>query len=209
MADPTHDPALDPVSLLAVRGQDDYIGEPISQLAHALQAAALAAEVNGSDDLIAAALFHDIGHLWVEDAGDFVPGLGVVDHEEVGARYLARAGYPEAVCALVRGHVEAKRYLVATKPAYAASLSEASRATLALQGGPLDADEVRRFERDPLCRQKLRLRGIDERAKTPGLRVPSLESYHALLRRLIRSQLADGGLREWERPAVPPPREPQ
>lgn len=184
------DLASDPIALLAARGQDDYIGEPVSQLEHALQAAALASQLGGPDSLVVAALFHDIGHLWLEDAGAFLPGLGVVDHEEVGARFLERAGFPRVVSELVRGHVEAKRYLVATKPAYAATLSEASQKTLEVQGGPFDRHGVQRFETDPLFRDKLRLRSIDERAKVPGLEVPGLAHYAPLIAR-VRQQPGD------------------
>ena len=38
--------------------------------------------------------------------------LGVEDHDRVGERFLAAAGFPESVTKFVRGHVLAKRYLV-------------------------------------------------------------------------------------------------
>jgi len=49
------------INILNTRGQGDYIGEPISQLAHSLQAAHLAKENNADDEMIIAALLHDIG----------------------------------------------------------------------------------------------------------------------------------------------------
>lgn len=178
---------FDPVEVLRTYGQDDYIGEPVSQLEHALQCAALAVEAGASDELVVAALFHDIGHLCAGAEADVMPGLGVLRHEYVGADYLESAGYPETVCELVRGHVEAKRFLVATKPDYARRLSLASQGTLALQGGPLAADELERFVADPLKHDKLRLRMFDERAKVQGAPVPDLERYAGLLAR-VRNQ---------------------
>jgi predicted HD phosphohydrolase len=43
------------------------------------------------------------------------------------------------------------------------------------------------FERDPLFRDKLRLRALDEQATIPGKTVTGLESYRALLERDLRS----------------------
>src|SRR5205814_3836144 len=130
------------VDLLRRSAADPYIGEPISQLEHALQTAALASRASADDVTIAAALLHDIGHLCATEDAPRMPGLGVSDHEHVGALFLRDAGFAEDVAALVDGHVAAKRYLVATRPEYAAKLSDASRATLALQGGPMSAAEV-------------------------------------------------------------------
>ena len=44
-------------------GNYDYIGEPVSQVEHMVQAAMLAEKDGQSKDVILAALFHDIGHL--------------------------------------------------------------------------------------------------------------------------------------------------
>lgn len=188
MASELDSPLSDPVAVLRLHGEDDYIGEPITQLAHALQCAALAERAGGSDALVAAALFHDIGHLCAPQDAPVMPGLGVVEHEHVGAALLARAGYPAEVCELVRGHVEAKRFLVATKPDYARNLSPASVQTLALQGGPMLEAEVAAFRVDPLYRDKLRLRTFDERAKEPDWQVPGLTHYQPLLGRLRRCE---------------------
>jgi HD superfamily phosphodiesterase len=52
------------ISLFMNYGSADYIGEPVSVLDHSLQAAALARDRHPLDqDLIIAALLHDIGHL--------------------------------------------------------------------------------------------------------------------------------------------------
>jgi predicted HD phosphohydrolase len=173
------------LALLAGSGSAPYIGEPLSQLGHALQCAALAAAAAAPRDVVAAALLHDVGHL-CDPTAPQMPGLGALDHDRRGAAWLAARGFPDAVVDLVGGHVQAKRFLVRARPGYAARLSAASAATLALQGGAMDDQEVAAFERDPRRDDKLRLRAWDEQAKVAGLAVPPLESYRALLDGLIR-----------------------
>jgi predicted HD phosphohydrolase len=64
-------------------------------------------------------------------------------------------------------------------PAYRNQLSPASVQSLALQGGPLSERLVQEFERNPHCRDAVRLRRWDDLAKIPGLDVPGLEHYRA------------------------------
>jgi gamma-butyrobetaine dioxygenase len=49
--------------LFASEGAADYPGEPVTQAAHMLQAAALAERSGAPSALVAAALLHDVGHL--------------------------------------------------------------------------------------------------------------------------------------------------
>ena len=95
---------------------DDYIGEDVSQLAHSLQAATLARR-RGDSELVLAALLHDLGHFAPSDRFEMTP-LGRKHHEHVGADLLRGLGFSERVAELVAGHVDAKRYLVATRPSY-------------------------------------------------------------------------------------------
>ena len=168
------------LGVLSASAESDYIGEDVNQLEHALQAAHFAREAGASDAQVLAALTHDIGHLLDPEAPSMA-GLGVIDHERVGADYLRAQGFSESVARLVEGHVQAKRYLTFAKPAYAARLSEASRGTLEWQGGPMDADEAKAFEADPLFGPILAMRTWDERAKVVGLEVLGLEGYRACL----------------------------
>jgi len=172
------------LDVLRTSASQPYIGEPVSQLDHALQCAALAARAGADDVTIAAALLHDIGHLCAPDGAKEMPGLGVADHESVGATFLRDAGFDDDIAWLVANHVAAKRYLVATRPEYAAKLSEASRATLALQGGPMSPDEIAAFEREPRMKYALRLRAWDEQAKETAWSGPGLDSYRDLLERI-------------------------
>jgi 2-amino-1-hydroxyethylphosphonate dioxygenase (glycine-forming) len=170
--------------LLEASAKQPYIGEPISQLEHALQTAMLAERSGASDALIAAALLHDVGHL-CDAAAPAMPGLGVAHHESVGAEWLRALGFPDDVVTLVEDHVRAKRYLVATQPAYRNQLSPASIATLALQGGPMSAAEALAFENERGMRDALKLRAWDEQAKVIGARLPPLTKYGAMLERLL------------------------
>ncbi|MEO6720137.1 MAG: phosphohydrolase, partial [Ferruginibacter sp.] len=44
-------------------GNEDYIGEPVSQIEHMCQCAQLAKAGGYDDEVILSAFFHDIGHL--------------------------------------------------------------------------------------------------------------------------------------------------
>ncbi|MBC2384157.1 HD domain-containing protein [Pseudomonas sp. WS 5106] len=162
----------DVFGLYEQHGAADYIGEPVSQIEHMSQAAQRAMAEGFDDEVVLAAFFHDIGHLCGQGA-DNMGGYGVVSHERLGADYLRRAGFSERMAKLVEYHVQAKRYLTFSQPDYYARLSEASRRTLAYQGGVMSADEAHSFEQDPLCAVSLRMRHWDEQAKE--LNVPVLD----------------------------------
>jgi predicted HD phosphohydrolase len=110
-----------------------------------------------------------------------VSQVGVVDHDVLGSEFLQQRGFSSRVVRLVRGHVAAKRYLTATNPSYYERLSEASKCTLALQGGPMSSAEVADFERSELRSELLRLRAWDEQAKVPGASAAPLEDYRPLI----------------------------
>jgi predicted HD phosphohydrolase len=92
-----------------------------------------------------------------------------------------------AVAEPVRLHVAAKRYLSAVEVAYHAGLSEASRRSLRLQGGPMNPDEVRRFEQEPGVRSAVALRRWDDAAKVPGLVLPGLDHYRPCLEAAVKA----------------------
>lgn len=170
-------------------GDNDYIGEPVSQIEHMSQAAELAMAEGFDDEVVLAAFFHDIGHLCAEGA-ESMGGFGVVSHERLGADYLRRAGFSERLARLVEYHVQAKRYLTLREPGYYERLSEASRRTLEYQGGVMSAEEAVAFERDPLCEVSLRMRQWDERAKDMDVPLMDLD----VLKRKVAGLLS-GALR--------------
>ena len=167
-----------------MHGEEHY-GENVSQLQHALQCAQLARENHCSDALVVAALLHDIGRMLVPE-GNEVELLGVnAAHEVIGANALATA-YPPAVTEPIRLHVAAKRYLCATDADYAERLSAASQLSLGVQGGPMSADEVDAFEREPFFADAVILRRFDDWGKREGSEIADLQFYEPLLETLCR-----------------------
>jgi phosphonate degradation associated HDIG domain protein len=167
-------------------GDNDYIGEPVSQIEHMSQAAELAMAEGFDDEVVLAAFFHDIGHLCAEGA-ESMGGFGVVSHECLGADYLRRAGFSERMARLVEYHVQAKRYLTLKEPGYYERLSEASRRTLEYQGGVMSAAEAEAFEQDPLCAVSLRMRQWDELAKQMWMPVIDLDVLKEKALRVLRT----------------------
>ena len=163
-------------SLYKKFGDEDYIGEPVSQLEHMSQAAALAQAEGFDDEVVLAAFFHDIGHLCAdaEEAGS-MDGMGNVDHEKLGADYLLERGFSERVANLVQGHVIAKRYLTYKYPEYYNRLSDASKGTLEFQGGVMTEEEATDFELNPDAELIIRLRYWDDMAKEMNQPVDNLD----------------------------------
>ena len=157
-------------------GNEDYIGEPVSQLEHMSQAAALAKAEGFDDEVVLAAFFHDIGHLCAEAGeAESMDGMGNVDHEQIGADFLLERGFSERVANLVQGHVIAKRYLTYKYPEYYNRLSDASKATLNFQGGVMTAEEAADFELNPDAELIIRLRYWDDMAKEMDTPVDNID----------------------------------
>ncbi len=164
-----------------------YDGEPVDQLEHALQCAALARASNSDDaEYVIACLLHDIAR------APAVAGVAYDDpgehHGEAGAHWLTpRVG--ARVAWLAEQHVDAKRYLVTTDTGYRDQLSEVSKMTLERQGGAMTASEVAEFESHPDWREAVALRRLDDQGKVPGLAVPDLDSYRPELGAVVAATL--------------------
>jgi [1-hydroxy-2-(trimethylamino)ethyl]phosphonate dioxygenase len=170
--------------IVARRGADSYLGEPVTIGQHMLQAAYLAEAEAAGPDLVAAALLHDIGHYTGEFGEDYIEQGVDNHHDEAGAQVLERF-FPPLVTECVRLHVAAKRFLCATDPGYFDKLSDASVKTLALQGGPMSAEEVSEFRGNPYFNEAVRVRLWDEAAKEPEMVVPGFEHYVPLLQQVV------------------------
>ncbi|MCU1452868.1 MAG: metal-dependent phosphohydrolase [Acidimicrobiales bacterium] len=179
--------SLDAVLALYERWGVDPYDEDLSQLDHALQTAALASAAGADDALVAAALLHDVGHLLDLEARGPVGRLPGTDlgHEATGARYLSRLFAP-AVTGPIALHVRAKRYRCAVDGDYHARLSDGSRRSLQLQGGPLAEPEVVAFAANPRFQASVDLRAWDDEGKVDGLGAAPLDHYRPLLARLVR-----------------------
>ncbi len=77
----------------------------------------------------------------------------------------------------IGGHVDAKRYLCATRPGYFEALSEDSKRSLKLQGGIFDTQQARAFIDKPGSPEAVRLRIWDDLAKAENLSTPTLAHF--------------------------------
>ena len=168
------------IQLMQQRGGAAYLGEPVSQLEHALQTAWLAAQAGSPKELVLAALLHDIGHL-LHDLPESAAEDGIDTLHEIAGYEWVLARFGPRVAEPVRHHVAAKRYLSRVEPEYLARLSPASIQSLELQGGPFTQGEAREFESLPHYREAVLLRRWDDEAKVPGLATPSIEEYRQML----------------------------
>jgi phosphonate degradation associated HDIG domain protein len=164
------------LNLFEKNGSSMYGGEEVTQLEHALQCAQLARTHHASNELVTAALLHDIGHL-LHDLPDDASDNGIDDmHELLGEKYLTQH-FKLAAVEPVKLHVQAKRYLCATAPGYLETLSQPSKISLEFQGGVMDQNEVLLFEKNEFYKEAVALRRWDDLAKDPNLVSPSIESY--------------------------------
>jgi len=171
----------DLIKLYEVKGGREYEGEGISQLEHALQSAQLAEQAGAAPALVCAALLHDVGHL-LNDKGETPTLRGVDDLHQYAALPFLRPYFPEAVLGPIRLHVDAKRYLCATRPDYYERLSEDSKRSLKLQGGVFAPAEAERFIGQPHAAEAVKVRLWDDAAKVRGAATPGLAHFEPLLR---------------------------
>jgi predicted HD phosphohydrolase len=170
--------SVDELVALLARGNGVYDEPDIDGLFHALQCAAnLQASHPNDRELVVAGLVHDIADIaFPKDHGDHAQRGAALIEPLLGAR----------VAHLVGAHVEAKRYLVATDPAYRSQLSARSIATLRAQGDALDASAIAELAADPDLDAILALRRADEDAKDVTAHPPALETWRPLVQEVAR-----------------------
>jgi predicted HD phosphohydrolase len=158
---------------------------PVSQLEHALQTAAMLAHLHpGDEELAAAGLVHDIGHL--------LPG-GIDETHATDAARAVRGALGARVAGTVGLHVEAKRYLVATEGGYGGVLTTDSVLSLGRQGGAMTENEAAAFLARPWAADAVSLRRADDSGKVEGLVVGDLAGWVPLLRSVSGRAGAQGG----------------
>lgn len=162
-----------------------YSGEPVTQLEHALQSGALAEEDGASEELVAAAFLHDLGHL-LNRQGETPTERGIDDLHQYYALPFLRPVLPDAVLEPIKLHVDAKRYLCATDETYFGCLSPDSVRSLELQGGIFDAGQAREFAERPFAEDAVRLRRWDDLAKVAGKPTPDLDHYLRIVERVMQ-----------------------
>lgn len=149
----THEEAVEEAHALLTRsGGEHYFGEAVTKLAHAEQCAWCATQAGAGEELVLAALLHDIGDL-LDTAGTWRDErIGVINHGETGASWLAERGFSPRLTALVGGHGDAT-LPPRTKATFRACRPPAAR-RCACRGGPMNAGDAERFANDPHLRDK-------------------------------------------------------
>ncbi len=163
---------------------DVWDEEAVDELDHALQSAARAIEDGADDELVLAAALHDLAHSPQFDEA------AARRHDETARQWLT-VRFGERVGWLAGQHVAAKRYLVATDPAYRAGLTATSVLSLDAQGGAaVDADLVAH----PWWPDAVRLRRYDDAAKDPSARhegrAATIDDVLTVAERVIRQGLS-------------------
>ncbi|MFN0070419.1 MAG: HD domain-containing protein [Chloroflexota bacterium] len=150
----------------------DGMAEPaIGLLAfeHAIQTAELATRAGADDELLVAALLHDVGH-----------AEGGHEHGQWAQIHLAE-WFSDRTLWLIEHHITAKRYVCTVEPEYHARLSVDSQQSLRLQGGTLPAEEATVFSQHIWFDDAMRLRRWDDSAKRGGWLPRRFESYSELI----------------------------
>ena len=168
------------------RGAEEYLGEPVTIAEHMLQGAHIAEQNGENETIIVAALLHDIGHFTSEFGTFSMEDTEDRHHEDAGAEILERF-FPTIVTDCVRHHVAAKRYLCTKDPDYFTKLSAASVHSLNLQGGPMSAEEIKAFERNPNLDAIVKVRHLDDGGKIAGLKTPQFAHFAPMVQRVVNT----------------------
>ncbi|CAM3157447.1 HD domain-containing protein [Prescottella defluvii] len=175
------------VTLFEGEGSQDYLGEQVSMAQHMLQTGRVAREAGAPITVVVAAVLHDVGHFSGAVSGrDLMRGSD--NHHDTAAATWLSQWFDEAVTEPIRLHVAAKRYLCAVDPSYYEKLSDASKYTMAVQGGTMDADEVAAFESERFAEQAVQLRKFDDLGKDPNAPVVTLADFRTDIDILDRSR---------------------
>ena len=170
---------IDKIIYNFINNKSLYIGEKVTISEHMIQSAMIAEKAKSTSSLICACLLHDYGHFILEDPDQLVKKKLEGKHEDIGYEYLKKF-FKEDIVKPIKNHVLAKRYLARDKK-YFNSLSDASKISLKLQGGALNAKESKEFEKKDFFKHSIKLRKFDEVAKKTNIKIKSIVDYKEVL----------------------------
>ena len=161
-----------------------YIGEKVTMTEHMIQSAMLAEKNKCSPSLVCASLLHDYGHFILDNPDELINRKKDGRHEDIGYQYLKKY-FKSSVVEPIKIHVKAKRYL-ARNQKYYRILSPASIASLHLQGGVMNDEEAKKFEKEKFFADSIKLRNFDEASKKIGIEMKDINEYkHVLISNLL------------------------
>src|SRR3990167_1302370 len=175
----------------ARHGHTQYLpDEEITQLGHILEAAHIATMLGAPEEVVVGLLLHDVGRMFAEE--DEVEGNAAhYSHDDVGADWAEKWGFPPLTCDCIRNHTLAKVLLCDEDPEYYEALSPISKLSLEVQrkkfsdrrrlGVWKESDTFKAFR---LCDDMAKLRALDP-LLSPDTTIPSLESYRDMVIRVI------------------------
>ena len=154
-----------------------YAGEPVTQTEHALQTA-WQAQQNGAKRASdyrgpACTTWATCCTIWAKTAP--------TRESTIGMKRSGPSGWPAILVP-----TSSNRFVCMSRPSAIAArstrritprLSDASRLSLKLQGGPFTETQARHFEQHPYFQDAVRLRLWDEAAKIPNLETPPLQQF--------------------------------
>ena len=146
-----------------IAGQDHY-DEVVTLSDHMLQAASIAYDEGLSKSNVLSCLFHDIGHMIIDDKDNPSDLIGNIYHETIAASFLSDI-FINDVVEPVKNHVVAKRWLCTSNKNYYDQLSPASKQSFEKQGSYMTIEEMKDFMSSKHFHISVKVREIDDRAK--------------------------------------------
>jgi predicted HD phosphohydrolase len=160
-------------------GQNNY-NEVVTISDHMLQAATIAHDEGANKTDVLSCLFHDIGHMIIDDDDNYVKDDRNKLHETVAAEYLSKI-FIDDVIGPIKNHVNAKRWLCSTDKTYYDFLSHASKQSFEEQGGYMTVKEMESFSSSKYFHHAIKVREIDDRAKIKDKSTNSIQFYRSYI----------------------------
>ena len=165
-------------------GQNNY-DEVVTISDHMLQAASIAYDEGLSNSNILSCLFHDIGHMIIDDEDDPSELIGNIYHETIAASFLSKIFINEVV-EPVKNHVKAKRWLCTSDQRYYEQLSPASKQSFEQQGSYMSDEEMKDFMSSDHFHISIKVREIDDRAKIKNKETYPISFYKDQIKECLK-----------------------